>query len=226
MGFGMRQKEAEFSLPKKYFSDACEALKKLFGNEDGFVEYIKPRDVIRACDENDFVQAMIECRWRCEVDETGVVGIRTFGNNLGMEYQIFRAIAPYVKEGSVIEMTGDENALWRWRFENGECFEDNGVVYYESDPIYVTTMDWISEGGCGSTVLCVSPEQSRARLAMREQIEEEKKNSWIGDVPPENINSGADSLYIEELSDDAWSFYLRTAYENTHTTITVTEYRE
>ena len=48
-----------------------------------------------------------------------ICGIDYNGEKLGIEEEMFRLLAPYVKSGSYIEMVGEDGGLWRWVFENG-----------------------------------------------------------------------------------------------------------
>lgn len=43
-------------------------------------------------------------------------------------------IAPFVENGSHIDMRGEDDSLWRWRFHNQELYELKGVVIYPEDP--------------------------------------------------------------------------------------------
>jgi len=68
--------------------------------------------------------ALEECRWDIDFDEEdNVIEIDFTGEKLGSDEAIFNAIAPFVKEGSFIEMRGEDGEMWRWVFENGNCKE-------------------------------------------------------------------------------------------------------
>ena len=60
-----------------------------------------------------------------KLDNDGnIVEIDFEGERLGHDEDVmFNAIAPYVEDGSFIEMVGEDGDRWRWVFKNGECKE-------------------------------------------------------------------------------------------------------
>ena len=40
----------------------------------------------------------------------------------------FAAIAPFVKEGSFVQFTGEDDCMWRYAFKNGKCIEQYPIV--------------------------------------------------------------------------------------------------
>lgn len=67
-----------------------------------------------------------------ELDETGnVTGIEFLGEKVGEDYWMFQSIAPYVKDGSFIEMLGEDGEQWRWVFKDGNCREITAKVSWE-----------------------------------------------------------------------------------------------
>ena len=60
--------------------------------------------------------------------EGDIIGIEFQGGTLRDDFEMFQKIAPFVRDGSFLEMTGEDGALWRWVFKDGECQEINAVV--------------------------------------------------------------------------------------------------
>jgi len=58
-----------------------------------------------------------------EKEDFYITDILFEGEKIGNESSFFKAIAPFVKEGSFIEMVGEDGEKWRWVFENGQCVE-------------------------------------------------------------------------------------------------------
>jgi hypothetical protein len=75
-------------------------------------------------DYND-IKEIFKCwRWHIDQDENGNIDSINFeGQKLGDDDILLRAIAPYVKDGSYIEIRGEDNSLWRWAFKNGKFME-------------------------------------------------------------------------------------------------------
>lgn len=44
----------------------------------------------------------------------------SFSSLTGEEERLFNAIAPFVEDGSFIEMKGEDDKTWRWVFKNGK----------------------------------------------------------------------------------------------------------
>jgi hypothetical protein len=65
-----------------------------------------------------------EIRYPLILDEDGDYTIDYFsGEKLGDDWETFRAIAPYVEDGSYLEVVGEDGEKWRWIFKNGQCDE-------------------------------------------------------------------------------------------------------
>lgn len=69
-----------------------------------------------------------------EVDDEGNIKDISFNSEkLGDEAKMFEVIAPFVKSGSFIEMQGEDGALWRWTFKNGEMKEITPTIEWNDE---------------------------------------------------------------------------------------------
>ena len=59
-----------------------------------------------------------------------ITGIKFKGMMLGNEDKVFPKAAPYVKDGSFLEMTGEGNERWRWCFSNSKCTTQKARLIY------------------------------------------------------------------------------------------------
>lgn len=68
-----------------------------------------------------------------DVEETpdGDLELLYFDNKSGDEEHFVNAVAPFVTEGCVMEWSGEDNAMWRWVFENGEMITEHAVITWE-----------------------------------------------------------------------------------------------
>lgn len=67
-----------------------------------------------------------------ELDPEGnIIDISFVGDKIEDDLYAFKEIAPYVKEGSFIEMKGEDGAKWKWIFENGTCREVTAKFIWE-----------------------------------------------------------------------------------------------
>lgn len=132
MGYYMDQVDSKFSISLENESKALAALKAFLkdckekGRNLGWVNI----DV--ALKKKAFAPMMGECRWDVEEDGEGKInGIQFNGEKLsGDEISVFKAIAPFVDEGSYIEMNGEEGARWRWIFQDGDCIEKHPEIIW------------------------------------------------------------------------------------------------
>lgn len=69
-----------------------------------------------------------------ELDGLGnIVRIEYLGEKLGDDLEMFQKIAPYVREGSFLEMRGEDGEQWRWIFRGGKCEEVRAKVSWEEE---------------------------------------------------------------------------------------------
>jgi hypothetical protein len=73
--------------------------------------------------------------WELLLNEDGQVELKYHGERYRHDFELFCSIAPYVKDGSYIEIEGG-NDRWRYIFQNHECHEITSVLVwlYPPDP--------------------------------------------------------------------------------------------
>lgn len=224
MGYYMLNIEADFQIKEVDFPAACEALKTFVESRDD-LDYVNVSEAVKYCNEGDLIRALSECKWECDEGEDGIDTILPGRTQLGEDHELFKAIAPFVVENSFITMLGEEKEIWRWVFKNGDCIEERSEIVFESTPVYAVVLNWIYDGESGESLLCITTDKAAAQKAMNEQIEKEKKDSWISNVEPDEIGEDEDSVYSEELDENGWSFYKKGHHCMQHTDITIHEYK-
>jgi len=86
---------------------------------------------------------LMDYYYRPSIDNRGNIdGVEFCAEKLHCEFGMFQKIAPFVRNGSFIEMQGEDSALWRWVFRRGKC--------YETKPLWPEPLD---EGSPGKEVL-------------------------------------------------------------------------
>ena len=65
--------------------------------------------------------------------EGNIDSVEFTAEKLHYEFGMFQRIAPFVREGSFIEMKGEDSKIWRWVFRGDDC--------YEIDPLWPEPMD-------------------------------------------------------------------------------------
>lgn len=65
--------------------------------------------------------------------EGNITDIEFHGEKLYEDFSLFQSLAPYVKDGSYIEMMGEDGEQWRWVFANGKCREIKATVTWPEE---------------------------------------------------------------------------------------------
>lgn len=144
MGYCMNQREASFKMKKENFEPCLKALKKLAtqaskkgsGGSGGMGKWTSSFAWVTTevfANAKTVKEALEEWRWDVEEDKNGNIdGILFSGDKSGDDTKLFEAIAPYVESGSYIEMSGEDGAIWRWKFDAGKCTEDSVTLDWDN----------------------------------------------------------------------------------------------
>ena len=134
MGYLMEQQNTEFKILAANKALALEAVKKLVGCETitdstgRHFSWVDSGTFLRA---DTLEEALKAWRWGTETNNDGnIVNIGFTGQKLGDDAMLFNAIAPFVENGSYIQMIGEDDTIWRWTFENGQMEEKTGEVSF------------------------------------------------------------------------------------------------
>lgn len=148
MGYYMSIRSENFEMEPDQFAGALAAIKTLMGKvkelghggcwsggkqTEWHFTWVTTDTVLNATTLYD---AMKEWRWGLDFlddQNSRVIGIEFRGEKIGQDELLFEAIAPFVKDGSYIEMNGGDGSIWRWLFKGGKCVEQNATVSYGDD---------------------------------------------------------------------------------------------
>ena len=124
MGYYVSFIEAHFIIKKKNFDPCLQTIK---GIDKG--AWVKDPEK-----DNDLVSILDAWRWKADLDDKGNINNLWFeGEKLGDEDTLFLTIAPYVESGCYVEMSGEENARWRWTFNNGKMEEVSADICWNDE---------------------------------------------------------------------------------------------
>lgn len=119
----MNQRETVFNIKAKNIPNVIAAIKSLRGKEtidDKHFSWVDPKFSTR----DNIADIMYDFRWEVEQDDnSNIVKIRFTGEKLGDDLVLFEQIAPFVEDGSFIEMSGECDDIWRWVFKGGKVKE-------------------------------------------------------------------------------------------------------
>jgi hypothetical protein len=138
MGYNMYEVSDSVHIKQKSFAKALDIIKSLMGHKEGQIKdssgyhfsWVDTNRVLRA---KTLEEALKAWRWAPRIDEGDIVGLEFKGEKLGDDFTLFQAIAPFVEDGSFIEMRGEDGAMWKWSFNYTYCRELAGHTVYEED---------------------------------------------------------------------------------------------
>jgi hypothetical protein len=144
MGYCISLDEAVFFIAEKDKKAALKAIKAIAGDTSqmsgGSYEFgtgkstrhyawVSTGDLLAA---KTLEAAMTEWRYCPETDEEGNISNIYFeGEKIGDETALFKALAPFVKSGSYIQMHGEDGSIWRWCFNDGKFEEKSARMVWE-----------------------------------------------------------------------------------------------
>lgn len=115
MGYYMSLQCSHFSIKEENKAAALKAVKEVDYQSWSRGDHSKAKTL----DE-----AMSCLRWPIVEDDDGnVIDINFDGEKFGDDELLFKALGPYVEAGCYIQMSGEDNSMWRWAFDGNKCTE-------------------------------------------------------------------------------------------------------
>lgn len=142
MGYCVDMDLYDVFIPHEKFDEALKAIKDLQNYPDqmgggswgpnGQVKrwYSWVGDVTSA---NTLKDALSEWRYGAEDDADGLYVAYFNGEKLGDDTILWKALAPFIKDGGVINCRGEDGEVWRWKFSGGKFHEQSGKIVYVDD---------------------------------------------------------------------------------------------
>ena len=117
MGYSITQMDCKFFIAGKDKKACLEACKKDENLKD-------------ACKNiKSLEQLFSSYYYEPENEKADIIGLTFEGEKLSYsEMELFNVIAPYVKDGSYIQMMGEDGSMWRWVFDGKECNEISPTI--------------------------------------------------------------------------------------------------
>ena len=129
--------KVDFFIPVERCQDCLKAIKALdprkgtggSSAEDKWFAWINTKEYKDAQTLQDALSAW---HWRTDTDNDGnIVNLHFDGEIFEDEQFLFDAIAPFVKEGSYIQIQEGDRTNWRWIFIKRECIIEQGTLAWE-----------------------------------------------------------------------------------------------
>lgn len=167
----MKMDLCEVQIPPAKCEAALEAIKKM--HEGGISSsWVDGPTVLKA---KTLIEALSEWRYESDLDDdTGDMVISCFtGEKLGDDEQLWEALAPYVKSGAVIDCRGEDDARWRWAFEEGKLQNEDSVEFWGADAVFAKILienvlpafaQWFEKTHLSAAVSRTMKARTRARI--------------------------------------------------------------
>lgn len=141
MGYEVSIRGCDFLLPKDKYESACKAIDELMthtelmsggawrgaqGKTDHWFAWVRTEEVLKT---NNLIEKLEEWRFEVFENEIGIIDF-AFDGKMGDEEQLFKTLAPFVRDGSTIEWVGEDSEFWRWVFINGKMIDQTGHITY------------------------------------------------------------------------------------------------
>jgi hypothetical protein len=126
MGYCISQGETQFHIKAAHKAAALAAVRRLARDEramsrgssqgDRWYSWVTTDDFYLA---KTLEVALSAWRWDATIhgNTHDIVGLQFNGEKSGDDEVLFSAIAPFVTDGSYIQMSGEDGAVWRWVFK-------------------------------------------------------------------------------------------------------------
>lgn len=109
---------SKFDIRKEKIVQATEAL----------YQFLK-KDFPDANEKDDFIALLEKVNWTADYSKGDeITDIWFEGETLENEDELFDIIAPFVEEGSYIEICGADCAQWRWFFDGVKCIQQDAEI--------------------------------------------------------------------------------------------------
>lgn len=202
----MTQYDSDFKILAANKPAALDAIQRLAGRETitdstgRHFSWVSTDDFLRA---DTLEEALKAWRWGTETDDDGnTIGISFQGQKLGDDALLFEAIAPYVEDGSYIDMQGEDGSIWRWIFENGKVEDLSGTTIFSPTEVPHFTI-LITEHGNGPTAT-IHRTRAGAEAALlfcvREFWEDEMGEEIMPEDPKEAVR-----MYFESVENEGYT---------------------
>lgn len=142
MGYHIEQKDQDFFIHHSNIQNVVNAIHALAKDTDSMTgARFDTKGLVSkhyAWVNNNYIESndireILKCwRWYIHTNDIGdIESIYFEGQKLGDDECLLKAIAPFVKDGSYIEMSGEDDALWRWVFKNGQLREAYAKITWD-----------------------------------------------------------------------------------------------
>lgn len=139
MGYCFSVMDSQFEIASHHYSDLMDHLIKWhtkMKETNCQLKWIEHDRMIEILQEGDIINYFSHWQYGARIDlTTGNICDLVFeGEKIGDEENLFEQIAPWVTDDSRLDCQGEDNALWRWCWRQGNFFNVEAEIHYP-DPV-------------------------------------------------------------------------------------------
>jgi len=130
MGYHMYQADSDFRIKRENIPAVMKAIRDLADVQEGEPTNRYSWVPQKFYEAEDIEGLLMNWRWEdINFDTNGDIDhIRFNGEKLGDDFDLMKAMAPFVEHMSFIELVGEDDVRWRWVFVWGEVREEHPVT--------------------------------------------------------------------------------------------------
>ena len=132
MGYCVEMKECEFFIKKENIDKAFNTLREYAKTKIENKESLSWIDLHGIAYSETLTEALESCDFDVLYNDNGdVYDVDWISEKLGDHDVILNVIAPYIEDGSYLEMYGEDGDIWRWCIKDNKCYWKTPKIIWE-----------------------------------------------------------------------------------------------
>ena len=132
MGYCVEMKECKFFIKKENIEKAFNTLRDYAKTKIENKEGLSWIDLHSVAYSETLTEALESCDFDILYNDNGdVYDVDYISEKLGDHDVILNVIAPYIEDGSYLQMYGEDGDIWRWCIKDNECYWKTPKIIWE-----------------------------------------------------------------------------------------------
>lgn len=132
MGYCVEMKECKFFIKKENIEKAFNTLRDYAKTKIEKKERLSWIDLHSVAYSETLTEALESCDFDILYNDNGdVYDVDYISEKLGDHDVILNVIAPYIEDGSYLEMYGEDGDIWRWCIKDNKCYWKTPKIIWE-----------------------------------------------------------------------------------------------
>lgn len=132
MGYCVEMKECKFFIKKENIEKAFNTLRDYAKTKIENKERLSWIDLHSVAYSETLTEALESCDFDILYNDNGdVYDVDYISEKLGDHDVILNVIAPYIEDGSYLQMYGEDGDTWRWCIKDNKCYWKTPKIIWE-----------------------------------------------------------------------------------------------